>query len=269
MTRKLYSAERRLLEQGRVGPGSAPVSPLGPGDGEILAAILGLKADLKALAVTVAAGSGPVAVARVASEEARPAPAPVAENSAPVEKGNCSTVREAEVLLLRTELQELVQNIQETKQEIAALRPPSSHDDRLVVVSNELDAVVAATEAATDEILGSAEQIDALASRILAQEVDAHTRQVADEIKEKVIAIFESCNFQDITGQRITKVVNTLKYVEQRIEAMIEIWGRESFEVLPVRSGHATLEEEDPDAKLLNGPQLQAASQEDIDSLFN
>ncbi|HAQ00066.1 MAG TPA: hypothetical protein DCQ35_08595, partial [Rhodospirillum rubrum] len=76
----------------------------------------------------------------------------------------------------------------------------------------------------------------------------------------------EACNFQDLTGQRITKVVNTMKFVEERVDKMMAIWGRESFRDL----------EEDPpmiaagDNRLLNGPQDvgKGISQDEIDRLF-
>ena len=38
---------------------------------------------------------------------------------------------------------------------------------------------------------------------------------------------YTACSFQDITGQRTEKVVNVLRFIEQRINAMIEIWGVE------------------------------------------
>ena len=46
-----------------------------------------------------------------------------------------------------------------------------------------------------------------------------------EEIQERVISIFEACNFQDLTGQRISKVMGTMKFIEQHINAMMEIWG--------------------------------------------
>lgn len=174
----------------------------------------------------------------------------------------------AEVSLLRTELRALANSIQQTKHEIAALRPPDNDDDRLIAVTYELDAIVTATEKATQGILDAAEKIDHLAASVRAQEKDVFVQGLVDEIREQIITIFEACNFQDITGQRITKVVNTLKYVEERINAMIDIWGQESFKDLPEKK--TTHEEEDWEKKLLNGPQLenQAISQDEIDKLF-
>ena len=78
--------------------------------------------------------------------------------------------------------------------------------------------------------------------------------------------MFEACNFQDITGQRITKIVNTFKFVEARINSMIEIWGADAIASVEPK----VTDDGDPDAALLNGPQLGdgGINQDDIDKLF-
>ena len=93
--------------------------------------------------------------------------------------------------------------------------------------------------------------------------------RLAHDIQERVISIFESCNFQDLTGQRIAEVVATLKFIETHIVKMIEIWGGlESFkdvalDAMAVRQG---------ERGLLNGPRLPNesghAGQDEIDALF-
>jgi Chemotaxis phosphatase, CheZ len=81
-----------------------------------------------------------------------------------------------------------------------------------------------------------------------------------------VTEILTACSFQDITGQRTTKVVNTLRYLEQRVNSMLEIWGVDSLKglVAPVEIGDTR-----PDAHLLNGPSLEGVSQDDVDALLN
>jgi chemotaxis protein CheZ len=136
-------------------------------------------------------------------------------------------------------------------------------------VSGELDAVVAGTEKATESILSAAEFIDDHAMQLAAHVKTERDRALAAEIQEQVVLIFEACNFQDLTGQRITKVVSTLNFVENRIDRMIEIWGGiEQFNgIEPDRPAPAT-----GDKALLNGPALDTdvgrASQDDIDALF-
>jgi chemotaxis protein CheZ len=175
----------------------------------------------------------------------------------------------SEASKLKDELDTIREAIQRTKQEIATLHGTSFESEQMSRVSGELDAVVAGTEAATESILEAAEFIDDHAMRLHAHVKTESDRALAAEIQEKVVSIFEACNFQDLTGQRITKVVSTLSFVENRIDRMIEIWGGiEQFKDIspdrpPVPQG---------DKALLNGPALATdlgrASQDDIDALF-
>lgn len=196
-----------------------------------------------------------------------------AEEEAPAEARGADP-REAElqrqkeeVDLLRMELRALAHSIQDTKREIAALRTREEDTDRLLAVTSELDAVVGATEHATEGILDAAEKIDTIAHNLRSHGDDKYIAALADDVIEHVLTIFENCNFQDITGQRITKVVNTLKFVEERVDRMIEIWGSDAFDGLR----DSIAENEDEDRRLLNGPQLakQGISQDEIDKLFD
>lgn len=249
--RKPFKAElQRLRQQISASPGGRG----GPSNADILSAIEELRDDLRRVEEMV----------RPEGAEPAPSPAPGANQEA-----EALAQELAEVDILKTELRALSLAIQHTKLEIAALRPKDADDDRLITVTFELDAIVNATERATQDILDSAEKIDNLSGSVASHTEDNFLKAQADEIREHIITIFEACNFQDITGQRITKVVNTLKFIENRINAMIDIWGAESFHELP-RSA-AREPEKDEEAKLLNGPQLEskAISQAEIDALFD
>jgi chemotaxis protein CheZ len=232
----------------------------------ILSAIEALRAEMKALEARVMAGgqggAAPVAPAPLISEEER----------AEAEALRVRKERDAgEVRLLKIELNALAHSIETTKKEIALLMAQSDEGDRLTTVTNELDAVVAATERATDTILDQVEVIGNLASQIQAQEQDSFVRQLADEIQESTMGIFEACNFQDLTGQRITKVVNTMKFVEQRVDRMMEIWGRDTFDDLPTEPEEIRKTDRGEENRLLNGPQdtEKGISQDEIDRLFD
>jgi chemotaxis protein CheZ len=162
---------------------------------------------------------------------------------------------------------ELQRRIQATQIEIAALRHPKAEQDRLVVAGEELAAIVNATEHATNGVLSAAELIEKTAVAMKARLSDPSDKRDLDLMMDAVVSIFEACNFQDITGQRIGKVVRTLDFIEERVVAMIQTWGAEAFAHLP-HSVEVPLADE---AKLLNGPQLQgkAISQADIDALFD
>ncbi|MBK8176205.1 MAG: protein phosphatase CheZ [Rhodospirillales bacterium] len=175
---------------------------------------------------------------------------------------------------LRSELKALEQAIMETKREIAALGRLGKPPTRLSNATDELDAVVDATEAATECILASSERIDEIVVQLRNQAASDEERNTLDEICEQVTRIFESCNFQDITGQRITKVVNAMKFIEERVERMIEIFGgTEAFSAADVAPQVEPEAEPDDESHLLEGPQLEGApakiSQDDIDAFFN
>jgi len=173
-----------------------------------------------------------------------------------------------EIVMMRTEMRALAVCIEQTKSEIAALRPTGTENDRLLVVANELDAIVQSTEHATQIILESSEKLDSLGHQLQSyKDADPFVKSIADEIGDTIITIYEACNFQDITGQRISKVVKTLEFVEQRVMAMISIWGDDAIAELQPLAHEVFANEED---KLLNGPQLasQAITQDDIDKLF-
>jgi len=163
--------------------------------------------------------------------------------------------------ILRQELHEMSVCIQQTRSEVAALRPDETGNNRIMAATGELDAIVTATERATSEILNSAEQIQALVSRL---PKDPVTKPICDELESQITEILTACSFQDITGQRTTKVVNTLHYLEKRVNSMIEIWGIDALTAL----GADERSDARPDAHLLNGPSLQGVSQDDVDALL-
>jgi chemotaxis protein CheZ len=174
-----------------------------------------------------------------------------------------------EALRLKAELDSIYEAIERTKREIATLRYAGAQGKEITRVTDELGAIVTGTETATNSILAAAERIDELSSN-LSSRLSGGDQDIAREILDNVISIFEACNFQDITGQRISKVVNAMKFVEERVHHMMDIWGgMESFKDVetiddPKRQG---------DKALLNGPALVSdtgvTSQDDIDALFN
>ncbi len=256
--KRVFTSETRVRKDVvERGPGATDSS--GISNGEILTAIEVLRDDIKSLVMS--GGGGAV--------QSADGEAPVAPTMPSIFEGHT----EEEIHQLRASLAAMSRNILETKAEIVALRPQDAEEDRLMIVSHELDAVVAATEGATESILNCAEKIDDLAEDLKNHATEEDEKEKLDYISNEVVAIFEACNFQDLTGQRINKVVNTLKFVEERIMTMIEIWGdAEGFAGVKPADGKARDQvPADDDAHLLNGPQLEdkAISQNDIDSLFD
>jgi chemotaxis protein CheZ len=168
---------------------------------------------------------------------------------------------------LKVELDLIHDAINRTKREIATLHGKSFDGQEMAKVNGELGAVVGGTER-THEFSGC--RGDDGRRRAVKNISPDQQKLLSEEIQERVVAIFEACNFQDLTGQRISKVMNTMKFIEKHIMEMMEIWGG-----VDAIKAHAPpiVDTREGDAKLLNGPKLDGddghASQNDIDALFD
>lgn len=150
---------------------------------------------------------------------------------------------------LRRDLIEMAEAISRTRMEIAAMRSSDQEDSRFSNATEELDAIIEATEKATSEILQAAEDVQEVAWLLREEGLDADT---CDRLESRATDIYTACSFQDLTGQRTSKVVQVLRYLEKRVVAMIDIWGLDDLEVR-----QRNIDDERPDAHLLNGPALR------------
>ncbi|WP_425450097.1 protein phosphatase CheZ [Virgifigura deserti] len=173
-------------------------------------------------------------------------------------EGDLSTVN----LKLYAELESLARYIADAKEEIAALRPDDIRDEHLPTATDELEAIVGATEQATNAILEAVETIEGATGSM--------TPEVAAPVTDAVTRVYEACNFQDITGQRITKIVKALQHIETKVDALLSAFGEELEEQRKARQVAKAAEKPSKDGNLLNGPQLpdEATKQEDIDALL-
>jgi chemotaxis protein CheZ len=160
---------------------------------------------------------------------------------------------------LLSEVEALGRTISSAKVEIAALRVDDITASHIPFATDELDAIVAHTASATNAILTSCEMLD---------EVGAEASgEVAAKLTQAITQIYEACSFQDITGQRITKVVATLKAIEEKVASIIAAFGERAD---PGAAAPAVRAAPEAAPSLLNGPQLPTAAmdQSDIDRLL-
>lgn len=162
---------------------------------------------------------------------------------------------------LAAELGSLALYIREARAEIAAMHPEQITGDHIRTATDELDAVVLATEDATGRIMDAAERIETLSSGL--------TKDQAGALVDEVTHIYEACSFQDITGQRISKVVGALKAIEARVDQLVREIG-EGVHAGGVATARAAPTDAHAEAGLLNGPQLpeNAIDQSEIDRLM-
>ncbi len=171
------------------------------------------------------------------------------------------------------ELTDVSSFINNARTEIGRLQPGNLKQKHFPEAGKELEAITQSTEAATNTIMEQAELIMSADP----EDMDAYHATVQGAVME----IFEACSFQDITGQRISKVVSTLVHIEEKIGSLANALGA-AIEEVP--------DEEETDEQrrrrelILNGPALEGeginqsdvdelmgdgASQDDIDALFD
>jgi len=167
---------------------------------------------------------------------------------------------------VRAQLEAMNDSIAATRAEIAALdttATAATAEAQVDTATGELDAIVEATEQATSTILDAAERMTDVAGRVAALDAGSADALAASETISTLTAdIFTACSFQDITGQRISKVVDVLKDLEQRLAVLL------NHEIDPAR---AAKRPSDPDAHLLNGPAAEGTGidQDAVDAMFS
>jgi chemotaxis protein CheZ len=154
-------------------------------------------------------------------------------------------------------LQYLSDHIRSTRSEIGALRGNHANQQLFGNTADELEEIVTETARAANRIMDAAETVETVAATLDGASASA--------LMDAVTSIYEASTFQDITGQRITKVVRALQSMEAKLASLVDAFG-------PPESNDApTVETVEGDARLLNGPQLEkdVSRQTDIDALFD
>lgn len=145
---------------------------------------------------------------------------------------------------------EIANEIVTLRHELAQLQPNEMALEKIPDAGKELAAVVESTEEATDTIMEAAESI-------MACENEAYD-DYRGYVETKLLEVFEACSFQDLTGQRISKVVKTLNHIEGRVSALVNQVGLDRDEEIVAGDGEIDADEERARKLLLNGPQMKA-----------
>lgn len=153
------------------------------------------------------------------------------------------------------ELKNIADNIRKLREDITSIDPEHIAEHHIPGATLELGEVVKSVEDATNIILDATEAIQNSVITMGDEPLKA-------QFLEQITRIFEACNFQDLTGQRITKVMVTLEFIEKAIQKILS---------LPIAKGAKGQRDKNQPDSLLNGPQRSglAPSQDDIDKLFD
>src|SRR5579859_7507312 len=168
---------------------------------------------------------------------------------------------------LKRELVGLFGHLNKLRRELASLHGGEEHN--FITMAETFDDIVKNTENASNTILESMESIDETIGTLRSNS-DPAVIEACNHINDRVNQVFEACSFQDLTGQRITRLVKGLTFIEERINAMIRVWGRDEISKV-IDEVKQEQQEKTIDEKLLHGPQTEskAINQADVDKLFS
>lgn len=177
-----------------------------------------------------------------------------------------STDNSAADSFVREEMQKLANYIHSAREEIVNINPDEkNHSKSISDASQHLDAVIKTTEEASHTIMDAADEIQGF--------VSGSGIEKEQEANDAIMRIYEACNFQDLNGQRVTKVINLLSHLEERVLKLAELF--QCIEEVEKANETNTEDAEKnldnvKEKDLLQGPQLpaDAVSQDDIDALF-
>jgi chemotaxis protein CheZ len=163
---------------------------------------------------------------------------------------------------IRAEINRMAQYIDQAKQEIMEMRSGDAANEHAISgASIQLDAVIKATEEASNTIMDAADQIQAAAAGIGGEK--------EQQIMDASMKIYEACNFQDLTGQRINKVIAMINVLDEKIHRLVGLFSESEAAAAPAQPAVSNvIKGQFSEKDLLNGPQLKPPSQADIDALF-
>lgn len=121
-------------------------------------------------------------------------------------------------------------------------------------IAKELNLIVKHTENSVSRILDIFDEISGLILKI-------NNSSIKDEIISKSAQILEVCNFQDNVGQRINIIVHNLSGIENTLSSILNAINPKNISL--------STNNKNPEDKLLNGPAIDAPTQQEIDELFN
>ena len=155
------------------------------------------------------------------------------------------------------------------KRDLAALLGAPGGERRMMRAAEELGATIGGIENATQRILMETEIIDESARALSSSLKKEYELGLAQDIQDSVVRVYEACNFQDLAGQRIGKVMATLQFIEEHVSGMIMRWGG----VDQSGKSEGASAAPSPERQLVNGPRLAYdaghVNQHDIDAMFN
>jgi chemotaxis regulatin CheY-phosphate phosphatase CheZ len=119
---------------------------------------------------------------------------------------------------LHNDILDMARAIAATQREIQAIGANGTTTTTHISASDELDNVVHTTEQATTSILAAAEKVQEFAWTL---RENAGNAEDCDLLDRCATEIYTACGFQDLTAQRIAKVVEALSFIDHRLKTLL------------------------------------------------
>ncbi|OIN86408.1 MAG: hypothetical protein AUJ12_05505 [Alphaproteobacteria bacterium CG1_02_46_17] len=120
----------------------------------------------------------------------------------------------------------------------------------------ELEAVIKTTEDAATQIMDAAERISHRIGSDKTISGDVARQKFLEETRNDVESILLACSFQDLTGQRIRKILESIQTIEDHISSTL---GKLGVDITP----------DAMEGGIRESVENHSASQGDIDALFD
>lgn len=165
---------------------------------------------------------------------------------------------------IHKEMHRLALFVMNARQEVAAIlnaRDSAGAEKNLTHISAELNEIVRHTEEATNKIMDQAEAMIKLSGT-------AGDKALGAKVGDAGVKIMEACSFQDITGQRVKKILQIVEQVEKRVDRLVDLFGGD---LETASTSSLTTGRERPDEALMAGPQMagEGVNQADVDKLLS
>jgi chemotaxis protein CheZ len=181
---------------------------------------------------------------------------------------------------MRSGLQNIYQEISHAAKDKSVAPPSEAQTDKLFSeASEQLDEILTTTEQATDDIMDVVEQqlerqaeasalLDALEKEAPGDSI-TQLRAINSELADNLTTILTALSFQDITGQRIKKIITALQRIESTVFELYMSTGliMKAYSETPDKEIEELEQEARQKMSELKGP-TRDVSQSDIDDML-
>lgn len=133
---------------------------------------------------------------------------------------------------LRSEILNLFKYIQRLRSEIAKVNARTAEGTHFQFVAAHLDTLVGSTGKSSAAVLEELRKIDKHVDEIRLSGAVGRVPLLCERINDTTAAAIEACTFQDAAGESVNHIAESMKFLEERVNAIIDICGRENIETI-------------------------------------